>query len=228
MTDAAVIVTAAGRGERLGLGEPKALLRLGERTMLELAVGAAGACPDIDRIIIVSPPGFEDRMAALGADAAGVPGRVTAVVGGDTRQDSIGCGLAALEERFELVLCHDAARPFATPELFATVVASLSGADAVVPCVPVADTVKRMESGWVAATLPREDLALAQTPQGFRTEVLRLAHRRARSERRTFTDDAALVEWAGFRVRVVPGELGNFKVTTAGDAARATQQAGAR
>ena len=121
------------------------------------------------------------------------------------------------------MICHDAARALATPQLFSTVLGSLEGWDGVVPVVPVPDTVKRVRDGAVVATERREDLALAQTPQAFSARALRDAHARAAEAGLEFTDDAAALEWAGYRVRTTPGEPHNFKITTVEDLARAEQ-----
>jgi 2-C-methyl-D-erythritol 4-phosphate cytidylyltransferase/2-C-methyl-D-erythritol 2,4-cyclodiphosphate synthase len=121
----------------------------------------------------------------------------------------------------EIILCHDAARPLATPALFRAVIEGLLDTEAVVPVLPVLDTVKRVVHGSVVGTEPREELVLAQTPQAFRAAPLRDAHARAEHDGLEFTDDASAVEWAGYRVRTVPGEPGNFKITSAEDLARA-------
>jgi len=118
-------------------------------------------------------------------------------------------------------VCHDAARPFASPALYSAVVSALASADGAVPVLAVADTVKRVRGGIVDATEPRDGLALAQTPQAFDAAALRDAHDRAEREGVEVTDDAAALEWAGYRVSAVPGEVRNFKVTTPEDLARA-------
>jgi 2-C-methyl-D-erythritol 4-phosphate cytidylyltransferase len=142
------------------------------------------------------------------------------VTGGDTRQESVRRGIEALTSTATGVLCHDAARPLATPELFRVVAAALSAdeADGVVPLVPVSDTVKRVRQGRVVETVgPRVELGLAQTPQGFVVSALRDAHQQASAARMEATDDAMLLEQAGYRVHAVPGERSNLKVTTAED-----------
>jgi 2-C-methyl-D-erythritol 4-phosphate cytidylyltransferase/2-C-methyl-D-erythritol 2,4-cyclodiphosphate synthase len=144
------------------------------------------------------------------------------VGGGETRQESVRLALRAVAEDVKVVACHDAARPFASPALFGAVIEAVGdGAAGAVPVVAVADTIKRARDGWVVGTEVREELAAAQTPQAFATPVLREAHERAAAQGVAFTDDAALVEWAGGRVRTVPGEPANIKVTTPEDLARA-------
>ncbi|MEX2420405.1 MAG: 2-C-methyl-D-erythritol 4-phosphate cytidylyltransferase [Actinomycetota bacterium] len=214
----AAIILAAGAGARLGHGEPKAFLSLGDRSMLELAMRAAAACAAIDLLVVAVPPGFEDAVAAIQP----LPTNVAPVVGGDSRQASVVAALEAVGDA-QAVVCHDAARPFASSALFTSVLAALDReeADGVVPVVPIADTVKRVRDGVVEGTESREELMLAQTPQAFRTEVLRAAHERAAGEDAAFTDDASVLEWAGYRVVAVPGEPDNLKITTPTDLARA-------
>jgi 2-C-methyl-D-erythritol 4-phosphate cytidylyltransferase len=214
---AVAIVAAAGSGERLGMPSPKAFVPLGGRPILARAVETALACPEIALVVVAAPPGAEDLAHAivepLGAHAV--------VTGGPTRQASIRAALAAVPADAAAVLCHDAARALATPALFAAVLEALEGWDGVVPVVPVADTVKRVRGERVVRTEPREELALAQTPQAFVASALRDAHERAEAAGVEATDDAALLEWAGYRVRAIPGEPTNLKITTAEDLARA-------
>jgi 2-C-methyl-D-erythritol 4-phosphate cytidylyltransferase/2-C-methyl-D-erythritol 2,4-cyclodiphosphate synthase len=146
------------------------------------------------------------------------------VTGGATRGASVRAALAQVAADVPFVVCHDAARPFATSAAFAAVLDALEAKPEVagaVPVVPVPDTVKRVHEGYVVRTEPRDELALVQTPQAFRTSALREAHERAAEQGRDFSDDAALVEWAGHAVAAVPGDPGNFKITTPQDLARA-------
>jgi 2-C-methyl-D-erythritol 4-phosphate cytidylyltransferase len=221
VTGAVAIVLAAGSGDRLGTPRPKAFIELGGRPLLVHAVGAALACPGIEMVVVAAPAGGEDLAHAmiepLGAHAL--------VTGGATRRASVRGALEAVPLEAGAIVCHDAARPFATPALFTRVLEALGGADGVVPVVPVPDTVKRVDGGLVLGTVPRETLALAQTPQAFVASALRTAHERAEDDGAEVTDDAAALERAGFRVRTVPGELGNFKITTPEDLARAERVA---
>lgn len=217
MRDAVAIVLGAGSGERLGLETPKALVPLGGRPMLARAVAAAFGSSRIGFVVVTAPAGAEDLAHAmvepLGAHAV--------VTGGATRHASVRAALAAVPDEAGAVLCHDAARALATPDLFSAVLEALDGWDGVVPVVPVPDTVKRVRGEVVVGTEPREDLALAQTPQAFSASALRDAHARAAEAEVEFTDDAAALEWAGYRVRAIPGEPSNFKITTAEDLDRA-------
>ena len=188
--------------------------------MLLRAAQAAAACSEVTSLVIAAPPGLEERARAL---VAGVK-PVVVVAGGATRHRSVGLALAAIPEPTPFVVCHDAARPFASPRLFAEVLDALessSDASGAVPVVPVSDTVKRVHDGFVVATEDRDELALAQTPQAFRATALRDAHARAAGAGLEFSDDAAALEWAGYRVAVAPGDPENFKITTEQDLARA-------
>jgi 2-C-methyl-D-erythritol 4-phosphate cytidylyltransferase len=218
---AVAIVLAAGRGERLGAGGPKAFAQLAGRPILAHAVTAALACPEVRMVVVAAPPGAEDLAHAivepLGAHAV--------VAGGATRRASVRAALEAVPAEVPAVVCHDAARPFATPGLFSRVIAALEGVDGVVPVLPVPDTVKRVAKGVVLGTEPREGLVLAQTPQAFDAAALRAAHERAERQADEVTDDAAALERAGYRVRAIPGEATNFKITTPEDLARAERLA---
>ena len=217
MREAVAIVLAAGSGDRLGLSTPKAFVPVAGRPLLAHAVASALACPGIGSVAVAAPAGSEDLAHAivepLGAHAV--------VTGGPTRHASVRAALAAIPAEIEAIVCHDAARALASPELFAAVLEGLGRWDGVVPVLPVPDTVKRVREGAVVATEPREDLALAQTPQAFRAASLRDAHARAEEVGVDFTDDAAALEWAGYRVGIVPGEPNAFKITTAEDLSRA-------
>jgi 2-C-methyl-D-erythritol 4-phosphate cytidylyltransferase len=215
---AVAIVLAAGAGRRLGAELPKAFLPLGERPMLAVAAAAAAASPAIAALVVTAPEGYED-VARGCLERLEVPSVV--VTGGATRQASVRAALAAVERGVTIVAVHDAARPFAPPDLFTEVVRAVEdGADGAVPIVPMADTVKRVADGRIEGTIDRDGLGVAQTPQAFRVDVLAAAHARAAAEGREVTDDAALLEREG-RVVAVPGDPMNVKVTTLLDLARA-------
>ncbi len=218
------IVLAAGAGRRLGADEPKAFLAIGERPILSVAAGAAAASPVVDAIVVAAPPGWEDRARAC-VEGCGVP--VTVVTGGETRQASVRAGLAAVPADATVVAIHDAARPFAPPDLFTSVIGAVSDVTpGVVPVAPVTDTVKRVVAGRVVATIDREQLALAQTPQAFDVGVLRTAHRHVEESGAVVTDDAAALEHGGIPVAAVPGDPGNLKITTLFDLAIADARMG--
>ena len=210
MTTAAV-VPAAGRGERLGPGAPKALRTLGGQPMLVHAVHAMASARTVDLVVVAAPADEVDAVRVmLGPVTGDTP--LVVVAGGETRQDSVAVALAALPPEVDVVLVHDAARPLAPAELADAVVATVrSGAAAVVPGVAMPDTVKRVDpAGRVEATLDRETLRAVQTPQGFRREVLAAAHAVAPH---IATDDAGLVEALGETVLVIAGSEEAFKVT---------------
>ena len=217
------MVVAAGSGTRLAAGEPKALVPIDGTPMLAIGIGAALMSPVISGVVVAAPPGTEDQVRAL-LSSMGAP--IVVVTGGATRQGSVACALDAVPDDTEIVAVHDAARPFASAELFSAVVeAVVDGADAAVPVVAPVDTVKRVRDGLIVATEHRDGLGLAQTPQASRIAVLRDAMAKAVESGLEFTDDAGLLEWAGVTVRAVAGEPGNFKITTSLDLARADQTA---
>jgi 2-C-methyl-D-erythritol 4-phosphate cytidylyltransferase len=202
----AVVVAAAGIGSRLGPGGPKALRDLAGEPLLVHAVRRLRECPSVGLVVVAAPPSDVATVQALVPDAV-------VVAGGAERQDSVAAGLAALPPDVELVLVHDAARALVPVDVVEAVVAALqAGALAAVPVLPVADTVKQVAvDGSIVRTVPRSDLRVVQTPQGFRRAVLEAAHRTAGAP---VTDDAALVEGAGVTVVTVPGSPLAFKVTT--------------
>jgi 2-C-methyl-D-erythritol 4-phosphate cytidylyltransferase len=223
---ATAIVLAAGIGRRLGADDPKAFVSIGGRPVLSVAAAAAAASSAVSSIVVAVPAGMEQRALDCLEDL-NVPLEV--VGGGATRQASVRAALAAVADDVDVIVVHDAARPFAPPDLFTEVVkAVLAGADGAVPAIAPADTVKRVHDGVVVSTLDRDELALAQTPQAFGAERLRAAHERAAVAGLEVTDDAALLELAGGTVRVVRGDARNFKITTLMDLARADARMGER
>ena len=216
---AVAIVPAAGVGQRVGTDAPKAFLTVGSRSILAMAADAVCACPAVSALVVAVPDGWQ-AAAEHALERRRVPS--TVVVGGASRQASVRAALDAVPAGSDIVVVHDAARPFASPEVFARVLAAIAdGAEAAVPVVPVLDTVIRVRAGVLAGTEPRDELSLAQTPQAFRLEVLREAHGKAEASGFAFTDDATMVEWAGIEVRTVAGDAANRKITTSADLAEA-------
>lgn len=214
---------AAGAGRRLGAEVPKAFLPLGDRPILAFAAGAAAASPAISVVVITAPPGYEHDARAC-VEGLSVPSVV--VTGGRTRQASVRAAIGVLDEEMGIVAIHDAARPFASPDLFTIVVRAVAeGAEGAVPVLPVTDTVKRVNAGRIRETVDRDELGLAQTPQAFRVRTLRAAHDEAAAAGRDVTDDAMLLEATGM-VAAVPGDPMNFKVTTMLDLVRARERMG--
>jgi 2-C-methyl-D-erythritol 4-phosphate cytidylyltransferase len=220
---AAAILLAAGSGKRIGATRPKAFLPIGERPMLSVAAAAAAASPRIGALVVAAPPGYEDE-ARSSVEGLSVP--TTVLTGGRTRQASVRAALSALAPDAEVVVVHDAARPFAPPDLFTEVIRAVeAGADGAIPVVPVTDTVKRLDGIRVVDTIDRTELANAQTPQAFRVRILRAAHERAATDGDDVTDDAALLERTA-TVVAVAGDPMNFKITTLLDLARAESRIG--
>lgn len=216
----AAVVVAAGRGVRAGSELPKQFRQIGGDTLLRRALSTFVNAPDVD---IVQPVIRAEDADIVSALTRGM-NILSPVFGGATRQVSVRAGLEALESRRpEIVLVHDAARPFASAALISRAINAAKQTGAAIPALPVTDTVKRVDSGdMVEATLERSSLRLVQTPQAFAFATLLDAHRRAAAQKRDdFTDDAALAEWAGLKVAVFAGEPGNVKLTTADDFRRA-------
>jgi 2-C-methyl-D-erythritol 4-phosphate cytidylyltransferase len=206
---AVALLVAAGRGERLGSGRPKALVSVGGRRMLDWSLGTLRALSSVRSIAVALPPG-----AALGA----VDDRVVTVEGGATRSHSVRLALRAVGPG-DPVIVHDAARPFAAAELFERALAGLqrTDLDAVVAAVPVADTIKEVANGEriVTRTLDRGRLWAAQTPQVFRREALERVMAECSDELLAqATDDAWLIEQAGGSVAVLQADAQNIKITT--------------
>ena len=207
MSETVAIVSAAGSGERLGAGIPKAYVELCGRTMLEHAVDGLLGSGVIDRVVVAVPL---DRVAET---SALLDGRAHVVAGGSERHDSVRLALDHVGEP-EFVLVHDAARPLTPVEQIRRVVAALAdGLRAVIPVLPVVDTIKAVDAnGVVLGTPERSGLRAVQTPQGFSAELLRRAYERGGSV--AATDDASLVENLGTPVHTVAGDPLAFKVTT--------------
>ena len=206
-----VIIPAGGSGERLGAKLPKALVQLAGRTLIEHAV--AQMSPIADEIIVAAPKGLERTFQEL------LGSEVIVVTGGITRTESVNAGLRLLSKDAKFVLVHDAARPLASTDLARRIIKELqAGADAVIPGLKVADTIKRINvDGFVTKTPNRAKLRAIQTPQGFTRETLVTAHK-LNSEA---TDDAALVEELDIPVKVILGEDRALKITTPDDLGRA-------
>jgi len=216
------IIAAGGRGERFGAGEPKQLVAVGGRAILERSVAAFMAHPAVDAVVVALPRALADDPPAYlrTTDRSGKPLRI--VAGGERRRDSVANAFLAADAASDLIVIHDAARPFASADLIARTVAAAAATGAAVAAVPVHDTVKRTsldaapdEGRRVIETLPRETIYLAQTPQAFRREVLADALRLPGDA----TDEATLAERAGHRVQIVEGEATNIKITTRDDLA---------
>jgi len=211
------IIAAGGRGSRLGADRPKQLLDIGGVPILRRSVEAFLRHPDIADVVVALPP---DVLADPPVYLRSTEKPVTLVEGGPRRQDSVALAFTRVAASTSIVLVHDAARPFVDAGLITRTIEAAARHGAALAAVPVADTVKRAAAdGRVLDTVPRDSLFLAQTPQGFRVEVLRAALGDAGDA----TDEAALAERAGFPVHVVTGDPRNVKITTGGDMELAEQ-----
>lgn len=222
----ACILVAAGSGERLGAGLPKALALLAGRPLLWHATAALAASGAVDHVVAVVPAGYEADAEALLRPLAppARDGALRVVAGQATRQGSVAAGITALPDGADVVLVHDAARCLAPGGLVAAVAAAAAASPgAVVPAVPVVDTLVQVDGRERVVGRPdRSRLRAVQTPQGFRREVLVEAHRQARRRGEVgATDDAGLVGRLGLPVAVLPGDETAFKITTPLDLLRA-------
>lgn len=207
MSGTVAVVTAAGSGERLGAGIPKAFVDLGDRTMLERAIDGLLDSGVVDRVVVAAPAERVEATKLILGERASV------VAGGPERPETVRRALAAVGDP-EFVLVHDAARPLTPVAQIQRVVAALrDGLRAVIPVLPVIDTIKAVDAnGVVLGTPERAGLRAVQTPQGFETELLRRAYDRAANA--VVTDDASLVEFLGTPVHTVAGDTLAFKITT--------------
>ncbi len=213
--DLAVIVVAAGRGERLKASAPKAFVEVNGHTILEHSLAPISALSDLAHVVIAAPSthlaeATEIANAVLTTDAT-----LDVVVGGETRQQSIANALAVVGDDVEIVLVHDAARAFASSALFERVADAVRSTSAsVIPALEIADTIKRVSGDQVQETVDRSSLRSAQTPQGFMAADLKRAYANASDD---FTDDAALMQSQGKKVSFVAGEVEAAKITTPED-----------
>ena len=207
----AAIIAGAGMGHRLGAQIPKALIQIDGVTLIERAFASLSTV--VDEIVITAPAGYEEQFRAIVGESASV------ITGGVLRSDSVNLALKSLSPSTKYVLVHDAARALATSELASRVLHELqSGESAVIPALNVIDTIKEVDrDGYVRNTPDRSNLRAVQTPQGFAVEVLKRAHEASQDA----TDDAALVEALGIKVKTIPGEARAMKITNPEDIATA-------
>jgi 2-C-methyl-D-erythritol 4-phosphate cytidylyltransferase/2-C-methyl-D-erythritol 2,4-cyclodiphosphate synthase len=213
------IIAAAGAGRRLGGAKPKQLLDIGGGSMLSHSLRAFLEHPRVDEVVLVKPAG----PLTLGLGGAGSTQKLRTVDGGARRQDSVANGFDAVDARSDVILIHDAARPFVSADLISRTIDAAAEHGAAIVALQSRDTVKRVDAGVIVDTIPRETIYLAQTPQGFRRDVLAAAVKLGR-EGVEATDEAGLAERAGFMVHVVDGDPGNVKITTAEDLIAARQR----
>jgi 2-C-methyl-D-erythritol 4-phosphate cytidylyltransferase len=244
----AAVIAAGGAGTRVGRATPKQFLPLAGVPILARTVRRFARHPRIGLVVVAAPPDLVDRsvrvlrrhlpsravspLASPGAPAAPVGARILAsrrarvivLPGGAERQDSVARGLEAVPAGIDLVLVHDAVRPFVTAALIDRVIAAAAVTGAAICALPIAETVKRVRDAVVEGTVDRTGLWAVQTPQGFRAALLREAHDKARRDAVTGTDESTLVERLGHPVRVVDGLVENIKITTPADLGRARER----
>lgn len=211
------VIVAAGKSERLPGAVPKQFQLVAGRPVLGHTLRRFDLCPDVDEVLLVVSEEHLLYASEAVVDRFEIKKVWKVVQGGPTRFDSVIRGMKALDTSTDIVLIHDGVRPMVTPDLISSAIAACVDEGAVVPAIPVNETVKRVESDYVLATLDRSKLYLAQTPQVFRSTLILDAYSRASSKADHFTDDAAVVEAAGYKIKIVEGDPNNIKITTQRD-----------
>ena len=211
----AALFPAAGAGRRMG-GPPKQFRLLGGKPLLVQTLWAFERHPGVDALVVAAPASEVEKLRK-GLGAEGLAKLADVVAGGGTRQDSVAAALAAVPVATEIVLVHDAVRPFVGEKAVAGVIQAVREQGAAAVAVPVADTLRQGADGAFGATVPRQGLYRMQTPQGFRRDWLEAAHEKARRDGYSATDEVDLVQRLGHAVQIVPGSARNFKITTPGD-----------
>lgn len=209
-----LVLAAAGSGSRFGSDTPKQFIPFEGKPLYLHALERFSSFFEV--AVLVLPEGWKERVENQ-VRSLSYRDRLFLEIGGPRRQDSVYQGLNRLGEDIEMVLVHDAARPFTSSELIAAVIEQTRQHEACVPVVPVADTLKEVSDGRIVRTLDRKGLSLVQTPQGFEINLLKRAFQQAIQDGFYGTDEAALVERLGSPVHVVAGERSNLKVTCKGD-----------
>ena len=207
------IIVAAGEGKRMGEDIPKQFLLLKEKPILWHTLYAFQYSAAIDEILLVINPDWEQESNNIAKEFSKVK---CVVFGGKTRQASVWAGLKTIKQT-DIVLVHDGVRPFVSKNLIKRVIEGVYKWEAVVPVLPVKETIKWVEGSVIKKTIPRDYLYSAQTPQGFKYLLLKEAYVQAQTRKWLFTDDASLLEKIGVRVHVVLGEPYNIKITTIED-----------
>jgi 2-C-methyl-D-erythritol 4-phosphate cytidylyltransferase len=210
------IIAAAGFGRRMKTDRPKQLLALNGTPILVHTIRKFDGCPAITYIIVTAPRESSEEVTDL-VNSAGFKKSVTVIEGGERRQDSIAMGLQQLHPGTDIVAVHDGVRPFVSIEDIENVVRQAAQSGAAILGVPIVDTVKQAEREFVESTLTREHLIMAQTPQVFRTEILKEAFERAATDEYYGTDESSLVERLGHPVAIVRGSERNIKITRPSD-----------
>src|SRR5215510_1325462 len=210
------IIAAAGFGRRMKTDRPKQLLALNGTPIIVHTIRKFDACPAIDYVIVTAPRETLEEVRQL-VNSAGIRKSITVVEGGERRKDSVAMGLQHLIDGTEIVAVHDGVRPFVSVEDIENVVRQAERSGAAILGVPIVDTVKQVEKDFVESTLTREHLVLAQTPQAFRTSILKQAFESAAKDEYYGTDESSLVERIGHSVAIVRGSERNIKITRPSD-----------
>jgi 2-C-methyl-D-erythritol 4-phosphate cytidylyltransferase len=212
----AAIIPAAGIGTRMHSSSPKQFLSLEGVPIILHTLGKFARCELVQKILVAVRTADQDQLLELVRNEAW-SGKVQIVPGGTYRQDSVYNGLCALDPDTDVVAVHDAVRPFVEVAMISAVLREAAARGAAILAIPAVDTVKRVEKNLVTATLPRENIVLAQTPQAFRFNLLKEAFEKARQDNYFGTDEASLVERLGLDVAVVRGSERNIKITKPSD-----------
>jgi len=216
MTEVWAVLVAAGRGERLGAGQPKAFVAFNGRPLLAESLSRLDTSEFVRNVVVVAPPGWEEP-AILCAEEENASNVIACVPGGDTRVDSVRAGVEEVPAEADIILIHDAARPLVNDEVIGRVIEALHGdVDGAVPGLPVSDTIKQAPAGLIERTVSRDGLFIVQTPQCFRAEIFRRA---LADVDQVATDCAGMVEAIGGRVRLTQGDPRLAKITTEADLA---------
>ena len=215
---AAALIPAAGRGRRVGRGTEKQFLQLGGKPLLAYTLAQFEVTPGIDRIIVIVPAGRETFCQREIVEPWGLRKVTHIVTGAETRQLSVTAGFRCLDEDVDVVVVHDGARPFVTPSLIQSAIDAAVQDGGAVAAIPESDTLKRVSAeGTVIETVDRRNLWRAQTPQAFQRAILQRALAYAAQHNLEATDEAALVELLSWPVRIIPGAIWNFKITSPDD-----------
>jgi len=211
------IIPAAGRGKRIGASVPKQFLEIQGRPLLHHTLTVFASCKLIDYVVLVMPRTDVDEMGEDWLNKYEIVREV--VVGGEQRQDSVYNGFNSLEEGTDIVVVHDGVRPFTTPQMITATVEEAQQHGAAITAIPVNDTIKQAIDGFVKQTVSRDGLWRVQTPQAFQYGLLQQAFKKAKEDSYYGTDEGALIEYLGERVKIVPGSELNIKITRKEDLA---------
>ncbi|MDH4222178.1 MAG: 2-C-methyl-D-erythritol 4-phosphate cytidylyltransferase [candidate division Zixibacteria bacterium] len=214
---ARAIIVAAGKGERIGGNVPKQFIEIKKKPILAYTIERFERCEQIDEIVLVVPEDYMSFCSYRVVDVCDFVKVKKIIGGGKERQDSVYKGLSALPVDTDMVLIHDGVRPFISIQKLRKLIGLCEKEKAVILAQPIKETVKRVEDHNVITTLDREKLWIAQTPQVFEYKLILKAYKKALEDGFIGTDDSSLVERLGFKVKVLEGEYGNIKITTADD-----------